>query len=238
MKKDRWTTQTKFRKAFALSNNAVFGKIGIYNLGQEQLIRYSDKFFFNRPIASDLPLAVSRVQVPADDFGLAEIASGFNKDTLISPLHAALLSAVAVNKGKMPTPRLVESIRNESNKVIYQAPRPAMATAVSPKTARDIKVMMQDAVRYGTSRTAFRKLRRKKRFKNYDLGAKTGTINDRRDQFKYDWVTAFAVSPNGAGSICVSVLGVHGKILGTRSTEMTRAIVDYYFSTVDWKNKK
>jgi cell division protein FtsI/penicillin-binding protein 2 len=232
-KKDRWTTQTKFRKAFALSNNAVFGKIGVYNLGQKQLIRYSDKFFFNRPIASDLPLAVSRVQVPADDFGLAEIASGFNKDTLISPLHAALLAAVAVNKGEMPTPRLVESIRNESNKEVYQAPRPVMAAAVSPETARDIKVLMQDAVRYGTSRTAFRKLRRKKRFKNYDIGAKTGTINDRRDQFKYDWVTAFAVSPNGAGSICVSVLGVHGKILGTRSTEMTRAIVDYYFSTVD-----
>ena len=235
-KKDRWTTQTKFRKAFALSNNAVFGKIGIYNLGQKQLIRYSDKFFFNRPISSDLPLDVSRVQVPADDFGLAEIASGFNKDTLISPLHAALLAAVAVNKGKMPVPRLVESIRNESNKVVYQAPRPAMAATVSPETARNIKVLMQDTVRYGTSRTAFRKLRRKKRFKNYDLGAKTGTINDRSDQFKYDWVTAFAVSPNGAGSICVSVLGVHGKILGTRSNEMTRAIVDYYFSTVDTKN--
>ncbi len=235
-KKDRWTTDTKFRKAFALSNNAVFGKIGIYNLGQKQLVQYSDKFFFNRPIASDLPLAVSRVQVPADDFGLAEIASGFNKDTLISPLHAALLAAVAVNKGKMPAPRLVESIRNESNKVVYQAPRPAMATTVSAETARDIKILMQDTVRYGTSRTAFRKLQSKKRFKNYDLGAKTGTINDRSDQFKYDWVTAFAVSPNGAGSICISVLGVHGKILGTRSTEMTRAIVDYYFSTVDTKN--
>ena len=231
-KKDRWTTQTKFRKAFALSNNAVFGKIGIYDLGQHQLIRYSDKFFFNRPIASDLPLAVSRVQIPPDDFGLAEIASGFNKDTLISPLHAALLAAVAVTKGHIPRPRLVDSIRNESNKVIYQAPRPEMAPAINPETARDIKILMEDAVRYGTSRTAFRKLQRKKRFKHFDLGAKTGTINDRRDQFKYDWVTAFAISPDGAGSICVSVLGVHGKILGTRSTEMTRAIVDYYFSTV------
>ena len=237
-KRDRWTTQTKFRKAFALSNNAVFGKIGIYDLGQSDLIRYSDKFSFNRPIGSDLPLAVSRVQVPADDFGLAEIASGFNKDTLISPLHAALLSAVAVNQGQMPRPRLVESIRNESNKVIYQAPRPTMATAVNRETARDIRVLMQDAARYGTSRTAFRKLRRKKRFKNFVIGAKTGTINDRRDQFKYDWVTAFAISPDGAGSICVSVLGVHGKILGTRSTEMTRAIVDYYFSTVDTKKIK
>jgi cell division protein FtsI/penicillin-binding protein 2 len=234
-KKDRWTNQTKFRKAFALSNNPVFGKIGIYNLGQSKLVQYSDKFFFNRPIAFDLPVAVSRVEVPADDFGLAEIASGFNKDTLISPLHAALLAAIAVNQGKMPTPRLVDSIRNESNKVIYQAPRPAMTATVNRETARDLKTLMQDAVRYGTSRTAFRKLRRKRRFKEFDLGAKTGTINDRLDQFKYDWVTAFAISPDGAGSICISVLGVHGKILGTRSTEMARAIVDYYFSTVGTK---
>jgi len=237
-KKDRWTTKTKFRKAFALSNNAVFGKIGIYDIGQSKLIRYADKFFFNRPIAFYLPVAVSRAEVPADDFGLAEIASGFNKDTLISPLHAALLAAVAVNKGYMPTPRLVDSIRNESNKVIYQAPRPAMTASVNRQTAQDLKILMQDTARYGTVRTAFRKLRRKKRFKNFDLGAKTGTINDRMDRFKYDWVTAFAISPDGAGSICVSVLGVHGKILGTRSTEMVRAIVDYYFSTVETKNSK
>lgn len=234
-KKDRWTTETKLRKAFASSNNAVFGKIGIYHLGQGRLMRYSDKFFFNRPIASDLPLAVSRVHVPADDFGLAEIASGFNKDTLISPLHAALLAAIAVNQGNMPRPTLVESIRDESNKVIYQAPRPVRSSTVNPETARDLKELMQDAVRYGTSRTAFRKLRRKKRFKDFDLGAKTGTINDRQDRYKYDWVTAFALAPNGAGSICVSVLAVHGKILGTRSTELTRAIVDYYFSTVGTK---
>jgi cell division protein FtsI/penicillin-binding protein 2 len=113
-----------------------------------------------------------------------------------------------------------------------------MTATVKQETARDLKVLMQDTVRYGTSRTAFRKLRRKKRFKNFDLGAKTGTINDRQDQFKYDWITAFAISPDGAGSICISVLGVHGKILGTRSTEMARAIVDYYFSTVDTKNSK
>jgi cell division protein FtsI/penicillin-binding protein 2 len=236
-KKDRWTTQTSFRKAFAFSNNAVFGKIGIYDLGQDKLIRYSEKFFFNKPIASDLPVAVSQVTIPADAFGLAEIASGFNKDTLISPLHAALLAAVAVNEGKMPSPRLVDSIRNDSNELIYQASLPAMTASVNRQTAQDLKLFMQDTARYGTGRSAFRKLRRKRRFKKFDLGVKTGTINDRQDQFKYDWVTAFATSPDGAGSICVSVLGVHGKILGTRSTEMTRAIVDYYFSTVGTKRR-
>jgi hypothetical protein len=72
-------------------------------------------------------------------------------------------------------------------------------------------------------------LRRKKRFKKFELGAKTGTINDKLDRFKYDWITAFALAPGANKGIAVGVLGVHGKILGTRSTEMARAIIDYYF---------
>jgi peptidoglycan glycosyltransferase len=49
------------------------------------------------------------------------------------------------------------------------------------------------------------------------------------DRYKYDWITAFALAPDGNRGIAVGVLGVHGKILGTRSTELARAIIDYYF---------
>ena len=103
-KKDRWTVETSLRKAFALSNNSVFGKLGIYVLGQAVLTEYAEKFGFNRRIPFDLPLEVSQIEVPNDSFGLAEIASGFNKRTVISPLHAALLASAAANEGKMPTP--------------------------------------------------------------------------------------------------------------------------------------
>ncbi|MHC4105189.1 MAG: penicillin-binding transpeptidase domain-containing protein, partial [Planctomycetota bacterium] len=40
--------RTNLRKAFATSNNSVFGKIGIYALGQEVIDEYAEKFFFNR----------------------------------------------------------------------------------------------------------------------------------------------------------------------------------------------
>ena len=111
-----------------------------------------------------------------------------------------------------------------------------MAPPISSRTAEELKVLMQDAAISGTSRSVFRKLRHKKKFKNFDLGAKTGTINDKKDRFKYDWISAFAISPNGGGAISVSVLGVHGKKLGVRSTEFARAIIDYYFSTTYPRN--
>ena len=229
--KGRYSTKTTFRKAFALSNNSVFGKLGIYDLGQEVLAGYAEKFFFNKPITFDLPLEMSTIEVPTDDFGLAEIASGFNKKTLISPLHATLLATVAVNQGAMPIPWLVETIQDDAGNNVYNTDPGVLKSAVSSQTAADLKALMQDAVRYGTSRKAFRRLRRKRLFKKFELGAKTGTINDKLDRFKYDWLTAYALSPDGTRGICIGILGVHGKILGTRSTELGRAIIDYYFSS-------
>ena len=227
--KSRWTTETSLRKAFALSNNSVFGKLGIYVLGQNVLAEYAEKFAFNRPIPFDLPLAVSSIVVPADDFGLAEIASGFNKKTLISPLHATLLATVPANAGSMSAPWLVDAVEDGKGQVLYHADPGVWRHPLTSNAAKDLRILMQDAARYGTSRSAFRKLRRRKLFRAFELGAKTGTINDRTDSFKYDWITAFALAPDGNRGIAVGVLGVHGKILGTRSTELARAIIDYYF---------
>jgi len=227
--KGRWTTETTLRKAFALSNNSVFGKLGIFVLGQTTLSEYAAKFAFNRPIPFDLPLAVSTAVVPADEFGLAEIASGFNKKTLISPLHATLLATVAANQGSMPVPRLVDAVQDGNDKVLYHADPAVWIRPLTGHAADELKILMKDAARYGTSRSAFRKLRRKKMFRDFGLGAKTGTINDKTDSLKYDWITAFATTPDKKRTIAVGVLAVHGRILGTRSTELARAIIDYYF---------
>lgn len=229
--RNRWTTETKFRKAFAVSNNVVFGKIGMHDLGQRVISKYAGKFFFNRSIPFDFPLGVSAAAVPEDDFGLAEIASGFNKKTLLSPLHAAMLSSAAANNGRMAAPWLVDTIVDEQGTVMYRARQTFLEPSIRSQTARDLKILMEDTARYGTSRRAFQKLRRQRMFRDFSLGAKTGTINDRNDRFKFDWLTAFALPAEGSGGICVGILAVHGKYLGTRATEMARAIIHYHYNS-------
>lgn len=228
-RRGRYTTETKLRKAFAASNNSVFGKLGIHVLGPQVMADYASKFYFNRPIPFDIPVEMSATEVPEDDFGLAEIASGFNKETRVSPLHAALLSCTIVNNGKMVAPRVIDTVRDDAQAVVYRSHYRTLGASISTKTANDLKLMMEDTVNYGTGRKTFRKLRRRKMFRNFDLGAKTGTINDVTDQFKFDWVTAFALPPGETDGICVGILAVHGEKLGTRATEMVRAIIDYNF---------
>jgi cell division protein FtsI/penicillin-binding protein 2 len=228
-KEGRYSRKTSFRRAFAGSINPVFGKIGIYDLGRKYIEEYADRFLFNHEIPFDLPVGVSHISIPADNFGLAEIASGFNKRTRISPVHASLITAGISNRGIIIEPWLVRRIRDESGAVLYRARFSRLARPIEEGTAEKLKVLMKETVLYGTCRKAFLPLRRKKRFKDIELGAKTGTINDPNDRYKYDWVTAYALPKDQTRGICVTILAVHGKKLGIRAADMAMHIIRHHF---------
>ena len=227
----RHTRKTSFKKAFSGSINPVFGKIGIYDLGKKLMTEYANRFLFNQAIPFDLPLDMSSINVPDDDFGLAEIASGFNKRTLISPLHAVLITSAVANRGKIMEPWIVKMISNESGKILYRAKPSSLTNPIKGTTAKNLRILMEDTVRYGTCRKAFFSIRRKKVFKNIKMGAKTGTINDPLDQYRYDWLTAYALPNNGDGGICIVVLAIHGKKLGIRAKELAKYIINHHYTS-------
>ncbi len=233
LKKDegRYSTKISFKRAFSESINPVFGKIGIYDLGEESLLEYSGKFLFNQKIPFDLPLGVSSIDVPKDEFGLAEMASGFNKKTLISPLHVSLITAAIANCGIMSEPWLVRRIQDESGEVLYRVRYNSLGRIVEEETAKQLKILMKETVLNGTCRQAFLPLRRKKSFQDIEIGAKTGTINDSQDLFKYDWVTVYALPKEKERGICVTVLAIHGEILGLRASEIARRIIQHHYTS-------
>lgn len=219
------------REAFSASINPVFGKLGIHDLGKERMAEYAERFLFNTPIPFDLPLDVSRIEVPSDEFGLAEIASGFNKKTMISPLHAALLASAVANRGVIMKPWLVKEVRDDQGHVLYRPEHTTLKSPIGAETARKMRLLMEETVITGTCRKAFKPLQRKESFKRIELGAKTGTINDSLDQYRVDWVTAYAVPEGEEGAIALSVLAVHGERAGIRGKDMARCVIDHYFSS-------
>lgn len=230
-KDGRFATKTTFAQAFAESVNPVFGKLGIYHLGRETLEEYARKFMFNREIPFELPVGVSRITVPEEEFGLAEIASGFNRQTLISPLHAALLASAAANEGTIMAPWVVKRVVDSQGAVVYRRTVRPLASVVGPDKARDLRVLMRETVFHGTCRKAFRPLRRKGKTRQVDLGAKTGSINDAKDIYRYDWIVAYALPSKSGRPVCVAVLGVHGEKRGVKSQDLARQIIQYYLTS-------
>jgi cell division protein FtsI/penicillin-binding protein 2 len=174
---------------------------------------------------------VSRVAVSEDDFGLAEIASGFNKTTRISPLHAALMAAAVANDGVMMVPWLAENIQSATGTLLYQAAPSSITTPIETVTAKTLRILMEETVSSGTCRKAFHSLRKSRALRNISLGAKTGTINNQTDEWKFDWITAYALPEQKEKGICLAVLAVHGEKLGIRSKDLAALIIKHHFSS-------
>lgn len=225
----RYVVKTTLRDAFAESINPVFGKLGIYELGREVMEDYARRFLFDCPIPFDLPLEVSHFEPPEEEFAMAEIASGFNKRTLISPLHAALITAAISNEGVIMAPWLVRRVTNSEGRALHEAEPNVLARPVHADTVLSLRDLMVETANQGTARNAFRPLQRKDTFRDFDFGAKTGSINDPTNQYRLDWLAAYALPGYGHRGLSVAVLAVHGEKLGVRARDIVRQLIEEYF---------
>lgn len=227
-KSKRWVRKMRLREAFARSVNTVFGKLGIYTVPKEDLNHYAEKFQFNQVIPADLPVETGTFEFSGEDpLSVAEIASGFNRNVLMSPLQGAMIGGAIANNGAMMEPYLVESFQPDKPGIAYQAePRP-MGQVVSSETARELRTMMQDTVRVGTSRKSFRDLVRKSIRVDLEMGGKTGSLTGTSPKGKYDWFVGYA--KKGERSIAMAALTINEENWRVKSSYLARTAVESFF---------
>ncbi len=131
-------------EAFAVSCNSVFSPLGV-KLGAGRLVATAERFGFNH--APGIPGAAQSTLPPAADIQ-GELAVGSTAigqgQVLASPLEMATVAATIADGGRRPTPSLVFAAGGSQ----------ASARAISAGTARTVREMMIDVVRYGTGTAA------------------------------------------------------------------------------------
>ncbi|MBL0716375.1 MAG: PbpA [Desulfosarcina sp.] len=227
--RNRYTRHTTLAESFAQSINPVFGKIGRHCLGREKLQRYADRFGFDRTIEFGLDLPPSRTRITDEPYQWAEIASGFNHQTVISPLHGAILAAVAPAEGRLVEPTIIGRVTDQDGNELYHPAPTSSPPAVSPATARELARLMQRTVTHGTARKIFRRMLKDKVLSRLTIGGKTGSIDTRDHGARYDWFVGFADGPDRGDAIAVSVLVAHEKYIGRRAGEYARRAIREYF---------
>lgn len=226
---NRYTNTVSFEDSFAQSVNPVFGKIGALYLDQTVLQKYATAFGFNQPVDFELPVEPSHIRIEEDAYQRAEIASGFNNDTTISPLHAAMMASAVLNKGRMILPTIVDRVTDDHGRLLYDV-RPAWKSqAMSSKASKVLARLMETTIESGTGRKAFRSRRRNSVLTKLDIGCKTGSIDNLSHDVRFDWFVGFAKEKNGSGGLAVAVLVAHEQYIGVRAAQYAKIAMTHYF---------
>ena len=228
-KKNRYTNRISLTSAFAESVNPVFGKIGMYELGSQALQDAARRFAFDREIPFAKTVTPSRFEITEDPYGLAELASGFNRDTRMSPLHGAMMVAAIANAGRLPQPRIIDDIYDENGRRMYTGTTATLATAVSADGAAAIWDMMRKTVASGTCRKIFYPYRRDKVLSKLVIGGKSGSIDNRDHDARYDWFVGFAADKHREKVLVVAALVAHQEYIGVRAGDYARHAFKQYF---------
>lgn len=233
-KTNKWTRTLPLEKAFARSNNVIFGKAAINKSNATSLISTANKFGFNNDLLQLLDIGQSRVLIANSEYALAELASGFNKSTMISPLHGALIASIIANDGVLKKPSIVDHVWDVRQEKIAWQPKYVLKRVISEEATNELKEMMKLTVKLGTARGAFRPWKTKK-IKDIEIGGKTGSITGGVPYGKRDWFVSYAMpkdDPKDKGvSVCIMIVNV--KKWYIKSTYLAKKIIQYYYDDLN-----
>ena len=226
---NRWTRYMTLREAFAKSVNTVFGKLGLFVLKPNEIEAYARRFKFNEEIPSDIPVEMGSLSIDADDqWSLVELASGFNRVSLMSPLQGALMAASVANDGKMMEPYIVDSFLSKDGETTYEAKPKVTSTTMSVESAGLIRKLMQATASGGTASKSFRPLLRNRRYAGIEIGGKTGSLKGLYPKGKCDWFVGYARS--GERKIAIAALTINEETWKVKSAYLARRFIELYFS--------
>lgn len=210
LKRPRFKARSvSLEKAFSLSVNPFFGKLGVKVLKESEFMETARELLFDVPIEFDLPVGVSKILVPESIYARAEQACGFNNGTTISPLHAALIASLPINEGKIMRPFLVKRLESKAGVELFYRQLKVLSQPFGAKSVRNLQRLMRATVRYGTAKKSFAHLRRERGSRNWVLGGKTGTLDLPGRQGRCEWFAGYG--KNGKRKVAVAIVLVHGE---------------------------
>ena len=228
-KRTRWTREMTIREAFARSINTVFGRLTLEKLKPQDLQDYAVRFGFNRKIDSDLPFDPGFTEIPNEKvFHLAEMASGYNKVTRMSPIQGAMIAASVAAGGKMPVPTIVDRVVDDKGHELYKSEPVTAAVTMSPEGSVHLREMMESTILNGTSRKTFRQLVKNRKYRELEMGGKTGSLTGDNPKGKVDWFVGYAIG-GPHDKLAVAAITVNVQKWTVKSSFLAQSLFQTHF---------
>ncbi|WP_295904605.1 penicillin-binding transpeptidase domain-containing protein [uncultured Bdellovibrio sp.] len=233
----RWTNVITLKDAFARSINTAFGRLSIENLHPEDLNEYANRFMFNQEIPADFPVDMGVAYIPpGKGFELAEAASGYNKTNRMSPVQGAMIAASVANDGQVVIPYLIDSVKDEKGETLYEGATLTNGNIMSKESAAKVRELMEQTVASGTSRRSFRPIMKDRKFREIEMGGKTGHLTGDNPRGRVDWFVGYAL--DNERKIAVAAITVNKKFWTVKSAHLGQSMFRKYFGPIVADNKK
>lgn len=212
--------EINLQTSLAKSCNTSFVNLGT-SLDQDKLKSLCETFLFNTSIPFKLDTKKSSYVLSSEsDVGMIPQTVIGQGDTLLTPLHNAMIISAIANDGVMMEPILIDSITDFTGRTVKKYKSDEIDTLISKKTARIMQNYLSTVVSDGTA-TALQS-------DKFDAAGKTGTAENGSGA-DHSWFIGYA-STQEVADVAVSVIVENGGAGSTSAVPIAKKIFDSFYN--------
>lgn len=207
--------------AFANSCNCAFSYIATELLSPDALEKAAEQLRFNQQFSVGLPSSESRysLETTTQD-GLSMQTAIGQGDTLVTPMHMAMISQAIYNNGEMLEPSFVVQVQSADGTVVDTEKTGSFGQVMTRAQAASLHSYMQGVVTYGTG-TALQGL-------PVPVAGKTGTAQySNAEGYVHSWFTGF--TETGENDIVLTVIIEEASEAEPSAAQTAAAILQQYY---------
>ena len=208
------------KTSLAKSCNTSFVNLGS-GLDQDKLKNLCETFLFNTSIPFKLDTKKSSYVLSSEtDAGMIPQTVIGQGDTLVTPLHNAMIISAIANDGVMMEPILLDSVMDFTGRKVKSYQSDALETVISKKTARVMQNYLRETVTEGTAKAL--------KSDKYEAAGKTGTAEN-SSGIDHSWFIGYA-STDEVADVAISVIVEKGGSGSKSAVPIAKKVFDSFYN--------
>lgn len=209
------------KDSLAYSCNTSFSNIGL-SLDKDKYRQLCEDFLFNKNLPYDGYYSKSSfvINSKSEDSSMPQTAIG-QGDTLLTPLHNAMIMSTIANGGVLMKPYLIDHIETCDGNIVKKFKPDTYGKIISSSEAATMCELLTGVTEYGTAADYFYGT-------SYTVAGKTGTAEFNEAGDSHSWFVGFSNVDNP--DIVVCVLVENASSTGASASYIARQIFDTYYA--------
>ena len=213
--------QESLKSAFANSCNTAFASIGL-DLDLHAFRSLAEEFLFNRTLPTSLMHNTSVFPLKGNESEGERMTTSIGQgDTLVTPLHMAMITSTVANAGTMMKPYMIDHIETGDGELVQETKPEIYDELMTLEEAQKLTSYMRETVVSGTAAALG--------WNSYSVAGKTGSAEYETDGVTgtHSWFVGFSNIDDP--DIVVAVIAEDGGTGSTTAVPIAQKIFDAYY---------